>query len=225
MPARPDAAELRRRLLDLPGWSVVRGALRGSVEAPSFAAAAALVAAVARLAEQLDHHPDVDLRRTRVAFTCTTRSVGAVTDRDLALAARISAAAEAAGARMSPRVPTVVEIAIDATDATALLPFWRAGLGYAAPTKPGGQSPDLVDPAGRGPAVWFQPMEVPRTQRSRTHVDVYLPEPAARGRVEEVLRAGGRLLTREHAPAWWVLADAEGNELCLCTDEPDPAGA
>jgi 4a-hydroxytetrahydrobiopterin dehydratase len=29
--------------------------------------------------------------------------------------------------------------------------------------------------------------------------------------------AGGRLLTDEHAPAWWVLADPEGNEACVAT--------
>jgi 4a-hydroxytetrahydrobiopterin dehydratase len=37
-----------------------------------------------------------------------------------------------------------------------------------------------------------------------------------------VLAAGGLLVTDAHAPSWWVLADAEGNELCVCTRQPEP---
>ncbi len=33
----------------------------------------------------------------------------------------------------------------------------------------------------------------------------------------EVVQAGGRLVTDEFAPDWWVVADADGNELCVCT--------
>ena len=33
----------------------------------------------------------------------------------------------------------------------------------------------------------------------------------------EVVAAGGRLVTDEFAPSWWVLADADGNEACVCT--------
>jgi len=35
--------------------------------------------------------------------------------------------------------------------------------------------------------------------------------------VRAIVEAGGTLLTDEHAPEWWVLADVEGNELCVCT--------
>jgi 4a-hydroxytetrahydrobiopterin dehydratase len=37
------------------------------------------------------------------------------------------------------------------------------------------------------------------------------------GRIAAGLAAGGRLVTDAFAPAWWVLADPEGNEICLCT--------
>jgi 4a-hydroxytetrahydrobiopterin dehydratase len=39
----------------------------------------------------------------------------------------------------------------------------------------------------------------------------------AEARVAAAVAAGGRLLTDEHAPAWWVLADPEGNEVCVAT--------
>jgi hypothetical protein len=39
----------------------------------------------------------------------------------------------------------------------------------------------------------------------------------ARGRIDAALAAGGRVLSDSAAPAFWILADAEGNEACICT--------
>jgi 4a-hydroxytetrahydrobiopterin dehydratase len=50
-----------------------------------------LVVDVARIAEELDHHPDIDVRWTTVRFRLTTHSAGGVTDNDFALAGRIDA--------------------------------------------------------------------------------------------------------------------------------------
>lgn len=55
-----------------------------------------------------------------------------------------------------------------------------------------------------------------------TQLDVWVPTIEAPARVDTVLAAGARLADVTHAPAWWVLADAEGNELCVCTDEAEP---
>jgi 4a-hydroxytetrahydrobiopterin dehydratase len=49
------------------------------------------------------------------------------------------------------------------------------------------------------------------------HVDVYVAHDEAEGRVAAAIEAGGHLVTDEYAPAWWVLADAEGNEACVGT--------
>jgi 4a-hydroxytetrahydrobiopterin dehydratase len=49
------------------------------------------------------------------------------------------------------------------------------------------------------------------------HVDLWLPHDVVADRMAAALDAGGRLVTDEHAPEFWVLADAEGNEICLCT--------
>lgn len=64
---------------------------------------------------------------------------------------------------------------------------------------------------------WFQQMDAPRPQRNRIHLDLDVPHDAARGRIDAALAAGGRLVSDAAAPAFWVLADAEGNEACICT--------
>ena len=78
-------------------------------------------------------------------------------------------------------------------------------------------SPVNDDPFGRGPAIWFQQMDSPRPQRNRIHLDIDVPHDAAAARIEAALAAGGTLLSDHAAPAFWVLADAEGNEACICT--------
>ena len=105
-----------------------------------------------------------------------------------------------------------VQISVDALAIPEVRPFWQAVLGYrdAGPE-------DLADPYGRGPSVWFQEMDAPRPQRNRVHVDVSVPHDQAEARVAAAIAAGGHLVNGENAPAWWVLADAEGNEACVAT--------
>ncbi|MEJ8645447.1 VOC family protein [Streptomyces sp. MS1.HAVA.3] len=60
-------------------------------------------------------------------------------------------------------------------------------------------------------------MELARPQRNRIHLDVSVPHDEALRRIEAALAAGGRLLSAARAPAFWVLADGEGNEACVST--------
>lgn len=60
-------------------------------------------------------------------------------------------------------------------------------------------------------------MDVPRPQRNRIHLDVDVPHDEAPARIAAALAAGGVLLSDGAAPAFWVLADTEGNEVCVCT--------
>jgi 4a-hydroxytetrahydrobiopterin dehydratase len=115
------------------------------------------------------------------------------------------------------RAVQVIEIGIDALDAAAIRPFWRAVLGYV--DEPGRFGPwdGLVDPLGQGPAVWFQRMDAPRPQRNRIHFDVSVPHDEAASRIGAALAAGGTMINDTRAPAFWVLADAEGNEACVTT--------
>jgi 4a-hydroxytetrahydrobiopterin dehydratase len=225
MPRLLDVAERDRQLADLPAVATgVQGALTLAVRAPSFADAVRLVQRVAEDAETMDHHPDIDLHWRTVTFTLSTHSVGGVTQLDVELAHQILRAAADVGAETLPP-PERVEIALDCLDAAALRPFWAAALGYREQVPLAGGT-ELQDPAGRGPVLWFQPMDVarpgPPEVRKRFHLDVYVADDAAPRRVQACLAAGGRLVTDVHAPSWWVLADPEGNEVCICTRAPDP---
>jgi 4a-hydroxytetrahydrobiopterin dehydratase len=75
----------------------------------------------------------------------------------------------------------------------------------------------LLDPLRRGPAIWFQQMDAPRPQRNRIHLDVDVPPELAQLRIDAALAAGGTMVYTDQAPAFWVLADPEGNEACICT--------
>ena len=71
---------------DRDGESIVR-----TVEAPSFPAAIDLVVAVGRVAEEADHHPDIDIRWRTVTFALSTHSAGGLTEQDFALARAVDA--------------------------------------------------------------------------------------------------------------------------------------
>ena len=210
-PTRPLTAEAATAAVDGRHWRVVLGRLRTVLDTGDFARGALLVAQVAAVADRLEHHPDVLLRYGRVVVTTTSHDVGALTSRDIALATAVSRIADELGAVGRPDLVSAQEIAIDAIDASAVRPFWRAVLAYDD------ADGDLVDPAGLGPSYWFQQMAAPRPQRNRIHVDVSVGVEEARARIEAALAVGGHLVTDEHAPAWWVLADAEGNEACVST--------
>ena len=74
---------------ELPGWTQDGDSIRRSVEAPSFMDGIRLVQRVAEVAEDLDHHPDIDIRWRTVTFTLSTHSAGGLTAKDLRLASDI----------------------------------------------------------------------------------------------------------------------------------------
>jgi 4a-hydroxytetrahydrobiopterin dehydratase len=88
-PLTPD--ELVEALVDLPRWSGDVTGLRRTVELPTFRDAVAAIVAIADVAEELDHHPDIDLRWRTLRLAVVTHSAGSVTPMDLRLAARIDA--------------------------------------------------------------------------------------------------------------------------------------
>ncbi len=182
----------------------------------SFAAGARLVHAISELAGLDDHHPDVDVRQGGVTVRLITIMDGyyGLSKRDLELARQISAVARGLGIPADPSAVQTVQVTIDALVIPEVLPFWRAVLGYADRDTEG---EDLIDPRGRGAPFWFQQMDAPRPQRNRIHVDVWVPYDQAEARIAAAIAAGGRLVTDKHAPSFWVLADAEGNEACVST--------
>lgn len=215
MPTVLSNDDVMTRLADVPDWRAFDDSLHARFDAPDFLTAIRLVDAVGAAAEEMNHHPDVDIRWKKVTFTLSTHSEGGVTEFDVGLAGRISACARELGASCAPAPLRRTEIAIDCLDPNAIREFWRVGLELEDMRTSDGVR-DLVDPSGAMPSVWFQQMTESRPGRSRIHIDVYVPRDQAGDAVAAVLEAGGRLVTDEHAPSWWVLADAEGNELCVC---------
>ena len=84
-----DAEGLREALAGLDGWVGDAGRISRTVELSSFPAAIAVVDRVAGAAEEMNHHPDIDIRWRTLTFTCWTHVVGGVTTYDVELARRI----------------------------------------------------------------------------------------------------------------------------------------
>jgi 4a-hydroxytetrahydrobiopterin dehydratase len=207
------------------GWRLVLDVLRASIEVDSLAQAVTVAAAATTAAgRDADARLSIDLRRHRVVLSIQTLAVAEITEMDIALVRTVTQALTELGLRPDPvveRVPErsdqLLELAIDALDIPAVRPFWKAVLSYADEAGRDGPTDPIVDPVGQGPAVWFQQMDAPRPQRNRIHVDVSVPHDEARHRIDAARAAGGRLVSDAHAPAFWVLADIEGNEACITT--------
>ncbi|MDQ2959202.1 MAG: 4a-hydroxytetrahydrobiopterin dehydratase [Actinomycetota bacterium] len=207
------------------GWRYLLATLATSVPAATLSDALRLasVAAVS-CGDRADGHLRIDVRPDRVELSLQTRASGFVTDADVELARSVSAALEAVGADTGgatvaelPRPVQMLEMAIDAMDIPAIRPFWRAVLAYT--DEPGSTGPDdaIIDPTGQLPAIWFQQLDEPRTQRNRVHFDITVAHDEAQLRVDAALAAGGVLVSDAAARSFWVLADTEGNEVCVCT--------
>jgi 4a-hydroxytetrahydrobiopterin dehydratase len=198
------------------GWRYILGEFRTEVLTGSLPLAAD-VAARAAAEAGAQGHLRIDVRADRVIFSLQTAAVAWVTPLDVELAHRISAVAGEFRLTTQPGSVRVLEIGIDAMDIAKIRPFWQAVLGYAdEPGRPGPPN-GLVDPVGQGPAIWFQQMDAPRPQRNRIHFDVSVPHDEAHQRIAATIAAGGTLIYDAEAPAFWVLADPEGNEACITT--------
>ena len=113
------------------------------------------------------------------------------------------------------------DLCLDAADHQALADWWCAALGYrrlddvhprAEPRDPAGPVP-IVDPSGRGPQIWLNPVPEPKTVKNRMHLDVD-------GDAAALLAAGATLIRpRGGDISWDVLADPEGNEFCCFPPE------
>jgi len=84
-------AELHALLLDLPAWALADGKLVREWKFKDFVAAIAFVNRVAALAEQAQHHPDIDIRYNRVQLALVSHDAGGITARDARMARQLTA--------------------------------------------------------------------------------------------------------------------------------------
>lgn len=115
-------------------------------------------------------------------------------------------------------------VVLDCTDPEAIAPFWAAALGY---TRGGSGGPYVVldPPAGSGrPPLLLQRVPEPRSGKNRMHLDLRVDDLDAE--VDRLLALGARRLlpgpVEEDAWVWEVLADPEGNELCVLRPPEGP---
>ncbi|MGW5363880.1 VOC family protein [Actinopolymorpha pittospori] len=202
----------------LDGWAFlsVYGSVRlgTRIHTTTFANGLQVVGAIGEAAEELNHHPDLDLRYSRVDVWLSSHDADGVTERDLRLARRISAIAVAAGAEIECRSVSHVELGLDTPDHEKLGPFWAAVLDGRYVTGEGWA--DVGDPNQALPLIWFQ-RSGREEPRQRWHPDVWVDPAQVRPRIDAALRAGGTLVSDEYAPSFWVLSDPDGNQVCLCT--------
>ena len=81
--------EIQERLARLPGWERRGNEIRRTWAFPDFAGSMAFVNRVAELAEAAGHHPDIDIRYSKVTLVLSTHDAGGLTARDFALAEAI----------------------------------------------------------------------------------------------------------------------------------------
>ncbi|NNH22833.1 4a-hydroxytetrahydrobiopterin dehydratase [Pseudokineococcus marinus] len=198
----------------LDDWRLLANGLHARFRTGGMPAGLALVAAVVAAAEELDHHPDVDLRMTRVDVRTVSHDVGRVTRRDLRLARRISDIAAEEGLVAEPHALAQVEVALDTADLAAVGPVWAALLTGDAGALDGN---DVVDRTGRTPLLWFQGTDAHAVPRQRFHLDVWVPHDVAQARIDAAVAAGARVVDESAAPSFVVLEDPEGNRACVCT--------
>jgi 4a-hydroxytetrahydrobiopterin dehydratase len=207
------------RFHESPGvedWRVIADGACTYFRTDSLATGARLAQAISELDGVAPNRPDIDLRYEGVSvlILTATNDYWGMTTRDVELARQISLLARDHGVTADLSQVQAIQFTIDALVSTDVMPFWRAVLGYVDRA----DSPDdLLDPRRRGPSIWFQDMDAPRPQRNRIHVDVWVPHDQAEARVAAALAAGGTLVSDKQAPSGWVLADAEGNEVCIAS--------
>ncbi len=205
------------------GWRYVLGSLRTSIRlGPMWQVAEVATELVRACGQGADECLLLDLRPGRLELTLRPAAAAGLTARELAHARTIATTAAEMGLPLEPdaggrRAVQALEIAIDAVSIAEIRPFWKAVLGYVGEPGADGPRDPIVDPLAQGPAVWFQQLAGPRPHRNRMHLDVSVPHDEAPGRIRAAVEAGGTLLSDARAPSFWVLADAEGNEVCVST--------
>lgn len=213
--------EISEAVVDV-GWRYILGTIMTTVPVGSVGQAAEVAARCTAVAgDDADRHLWLDLRADHVQLTLHSLGQARVTDRDIELARALTGSLREIGRTTVPatgRPVQLIELAVDAIDIPAVRPFWKAVLGYEDEAgNEGDLGAAVVDPHRLGPTVWFQQMDVARVERNRIHLDISVPHDAAADRIAAALAAGGVLVSAAAAPAYWILADVEGNEVCVTT--------
>jgi pterin-4a-carbinolamine dehydratase len=194
-------------------WRVLASGASAWFATSSHTAGAELVRRAVSIGSSLGHAADVDLRAGGVHVRTWSSDVAGLTQRDVALARAVTAAARDVGVPADPAVLQAVQLTIDTAQREPVMGFWRAALGYER------SGDDLVDAMRRDPSIWFQDMDVDRPLRNRVHLDVGVAPELARERLAAIEAAGGRPMRSSDYHA--ALADLDGNEVDVVPLAPE----
>lgn len=112
-----------------------------------------------------------------------------------------------------------VELGIDCADPERQAAFWAAALDRRVVRVSG--APEVHDPAGSAAPIWFQPVPEDKVVKNRLHLDVWLiDEVQVEQRRDRLVKLGATETRRFNH--FWVMADPEGNEFCLCWGPTPP---
>ena len=170
---------------------------------------------LAECEQSADHILEVRLRSSWIELRLATYDGRwLLTEADVAAAHRISDIARRRGLRPEPSAVLQVEIGLDSAHFPLAGPFWSALLhGHTGDFDHG----EVVDADSRFPNMWFQSTDGHPTPRQRFHLDVWVAPEIAEERINAAVAAGGRIVADNDAPSFTVLADPEGNRVCVCT--------
>ena len=84
-----DSKQIKAALKDLPEWDLEKHSIERTFEFDDFAGSVDFVNGIAELAEETDHHPDIDIRYAKVRVILSTHSKGGLTELDFEMAERI----------------------------------------------------------------------------------------------------------------------------------------
>ena len=199
----------------LDDWRKLAQALHARYRIADFRAGAAFVAAVAEAAESAGHHPDLKMTGGVVDVSLCTHEDGLwVTPKDIGMARKISEIARQQGLEPEPTAVAQLEIALDTANEAGVAPFWSALLTGSPDNK---IYDSVFDPTNRVPSLWFQGTGEHETPRQRWHFDLWLAPEVAQERVMAAVAQGGSVIDDSQAPSFTVLADPDGNKVCVAT--------
>lgn len=96
--ARLREDEIQEHLTHLPGWSRQGDEISRKYQFADFGRALEFVNVIGEAAEDVQHHPDIDIRYNKVTLMLTTHDAGGLTLADMEMAASADGAADTLGA-------------------------------------------------------------------------------------------------------------------------------
>jgi predicted enzyme related to lactoylglutathione lyase len=112
---------------------------------------------------------------------------------------------------------TTLGLVLDCQDPELLADFWATALGYVR-LGAAGNYVLLVDPDNTRPKLLLQRVPEPKSAKNRMHLDIVTPD--IKAKAARLVAAGAQQVSpaaiSEHGSTWFLMADPEGNEFCVC---------